>query len=80
MITDQFDGLPEELVLYIFKMLDKPTLVKCAFVCREWKRLAYDESLWHSLNIPSHRMSLMALDNILKRNVRFLSISHSNVS
>ncbi|VVC27076.1 Hypothetical protein CINCED_3A000908 [Cinara cedri] len=76
---NQFDGLPEELMLYIFKMLDKPTLIKCAFVCKEWKRITYDESLWHSLNIPCRRMSLMTLDNILRRNVRFLSISHSNI-
>lgn len=60
-------------------MLDKCTLTKCAYVCRHWKRIAYDESLWQRLNIPGRRMSTVALDNILKRNVKFLSLSHSNV-
>lgn len=77
---DHFDRLPEEVILYIFKILDKLTLTKCAFVCHKWRRIAYDESLWQCLNIPNRRMSIMALDSILKRNVKYLSISHSNVS
>lgn len=61
-------------------MLDKHTLTKCAYVCKQWRRIAYDESLWQRLNIPCRRMSIMALDNLLKRNIKFLSLSHANVS
>lgn len=61
-------------------MLDKRTLTKCAYVCSQWRRIAYDETLWQCLNIPCRRMSVTALDNLLKRNVKFLSISHANVS
>ncbi|XP_050435636.1 S-phase kinase-associated protein 2 [Adelges cooleyi] len=77
--NNHFDTVPEEVILHLFKMLDKHTLTKCAYVCRQWRRIAYDESLWQSLNIPYRRMSIMALDNILRRNVKFLSISHSNI-
>lgn len=77
---DHFDRIPEEVTLHIFKMLDKYTLTKCALVCSQWKRIAYDESLWKCLNIPHRRMSIMTLDNLLKRNIKFLSISHANVS
>ncbi|XP_050537062.1 S-phase kinase-associated protein 2 isoform X2 [Daktulosphaira vitifoliae] len=76
---NNFDKLPEEVILYLFKILDKLTLTKCAYVCQKWRRIAYDESLWQCLNIPHRRMSIMALDNILKRNVKYLSISHSNL-
>lgn len=61
-------------------MLDKRTLTKCAYVCRQWRRIACDESLWQCLNIPCRRMSIMALDNLLKRNIKFISLSHANVS
>jgi F-box and leucine-rich repeat protein 1 (S-phase kinase-associated protein 2) len=61
-------------------MLDKRTLTKCAYVCSQWHRIAYDESLWQCLNIPCRRMSTIALDNLLKRNIKFLSLSHANVS
>jgi len=72
--------LPEEVILHIFKMLDKRTLTKCAYVCSKWRRITYDESLWQCLNIPRRRMSVMTLDNLLRRNIKFLSISHANVS
>jgi len=80
LLTDDFDTLPEEIVLKIFKMVDKRTLLKCALVCHQWRRIAYDESLWQHLNIPSRRMSVKTLDNILARNIKYFSASHSNVS
>lgn len=80
MFTDNFDKLPEEVILHVFTMLDKRTLTKCAHVCRQWRRITYDESLWQRLNIPCRRISIMALDNLLKRNIKFLSLSHANVS
>lgn len=80
MFADHFDKLPEEVVLYIFNMLNKRTLTKCAYVCKKWQRISYDESLWQSLNIPHRRLSIMTLDHLLRRNIKHLSISHSNVS
>ncbi|XP_025406175.1 S-phase kinase-associated protein 2 [Sipha flava] len=77
--NNNFDTLPEEVILHIFKMLDKRTLTKCAYVCSQWHRIAYDESLWQCLNIPCRRMSTIALDNLLKRNIKFLSLSHANI-
>jgi len=61
-------------------MLDKYTLSKCAYVCNQWRRISYDESLWQGLNIPRRRMNITTLDGLLKRNIKFLSISHSTVS
>ncbi|XP_060876477.1 S-phase kinase-associated protein 2-like isoform X2 [Metopolophium dirhodum] len=78
MNNDNFDTLPEEIVLKIFKMMDKRTLLKCALVCHQWRRIAYDETLWQYLNIPSRRMSVETLDNILARNIKYFSASHSN--
>lgn len=78
MNNDDFDTLPEEIVLKIFKMVDKRTLLKCALVCHQWRRIAYDESLWQYLNIPSRRMSISTLDNLLARNIKYFSASHSN--
>lgn len=68
------------MILNIFKLLDRRTLTKCTYVCKQWQRIAYDESLWQCLNIPSRRMNIMTLDHLLRRNIKFLSISHANVS
>jgi len=67
-------------VLKIFQMMDKRTLIKCAFVCHKWRRISYDESLWQCLNIPSRRMRILTLENLLARNIKYFSASHSNVS
>jgi len=80
MLTVNFEGLPEELILHIFKMLNKYTLTKCAFVCKQWRRIAYDESLWKCLNIPYRHMNIMTLDHLLRRNIKLLSISYAKVS
>lgn len=80
MFIDHFDSLPEEVFLQIFRLLDKRNLIKCAHVCSKWRRIVYDESLWQCVNIPCRRMDIVTLDNLLKRNVKFLSISHANVS
>lgn len=77
--NDDFNTLPEEIVLKIFKMMSKRTLLKCALVCHQWRRIAYDESLWQHLNIPSRRISIMTLDNLLARNIKYFSASHSNL-
>lgn len=79
LLADDFDTLPEEIVLKIFQMMDKRTLLKCAFVCQKWRRISYDESLWQCLNIPSRRMSILTLENLLARNIKYFSASHSNV-
>jgi len=76
--NDDFDTLPEEIVLKIFQMMDKRTLIKCAFVCHKWRRISYDESLWQCLNIPSRRMRILTLENLLARNIKYFSVSHSN--
>lgn len=78
--TDYFDWLPEEMILNIFKILDRRTLIKCTYVCKKWRRIAYDESLWQCLNIPRRRMTVMALDKLLRRNIKFISLSHGTVS
>ncbi|XP_025192919.1 S-phase kinase-associated protein 2 [Melanaphis sacchari] len=78
MSNDDFDTLPEEIVLKIFHLMDRRTLIKCAFVCHKWRRISYDESLWQCLNIPSRRMSISTLEILLGRNIKYFSTSHSN--
>ena len=39
--SDHWHRMSEEIILFIFKWLPKPVLVRCARVCKRWNRLAY---------------------------------------
>ncbi|CAK1579367.1 unnamed protein product [Parnassius mnemosyne] len=38
--------LPDEIILYVFKFLPLETLLICEKVCRHWRKLAHDTTLW----------------------------------
>ncbi|XP_045767192.1 F-box/LRR-repeat protein 2-like [Maniola jurtina] len=40
------NGLPDELLLYIFKCLPLETLLACENVCKRWTKLAQDSTVW----------------------------------
>ena len=41
--------LPTEIALHVFSYLPYQSLLTCALVCRRWRTLADDQSLWKSL-------------------------------
>ena len=44
-----FSLLPDELKLHCLAQLPYEDLIKCTYVCRDWKRLAQDNLLWIQL-------------------------------
>ncbi|XP_037091352.1 S-phase kinase-associated protein 2-like [Pollicipes pollicipes] len=45
-LYDPFCRLSDEIMLKIFGLLSKSMLVRCGRVCRRWRQLAFDETLW----------------------------------
>uniref|UniRef100_UPI00398EC64F S-phase kinase-associated protein 2 n=1 Tax=Pristiophorus japonicus TaxID=55135 RepID=UPI00398EC64F len=45
------DDLPDELLLVIFRSLSLSHLLKASRVSRRWHRLAFDKSLWYSVDL-----------------------------
>lgn len=52
-----FCGLPYELKLEVFSYLSKQDLFQVAMVCKEFRTLAYDPSLWKSVVVKSDARS-----------------------
>ena len=48
---DRFSLLPDEMCLSILQYLLPKDLCKCMCVCRRWKELCSDETLWHTLDL-----------------------------
>ncbi|XP_023934854.2 F-box/LRR-repeat protein 7 [Bicyclus anynana] len=53
-VLNYINGLPDELLLDIFKRLPLETLLTCEHVCKHWNKLAKDPAVWkHILLIYS---------------------------
>lgn len=74
-----WDHLPEELLLGVFLYLPLPDLLRMSSVCKRWHRLAFDESLWHSVDLEGLTHMDSALQQVLKTGVRRLRCPRSFV-
>uniref|UniRef100_A0A3Q3G9T6 S-phase kinase-associated protein 2, E3 ubiquitin protein ligase n=1 Tax=Labrus bergylta TaxID=56723 RepID=A0A3Q3G9T6_9LABR len=60
-----WDHLPEELLLRILFYLPLQDLLRMSRVCKRWNRLAFDESLWHSVDLEGLTHMGVALQQVL---------------
>ncbi|XP_017259661.1 S-phase kinase-associated protein 2 isoform X2 [Kryptolebias marmoratus] len=67
-----WDHLPEELLLRIYMCLPLQNLLRASGVCRRWHRLAFDDSLWTSVDLEGLTHMGPALQQVLKTRVRRL--------
>uniref|UniRef100_A0A3Q4GGP0 S-phase kinase-associated protein 2, E3 ubiquitin protein ligase n=1 Tax=Neolamprologus brichardi TaxID=32507 RepID=A0A3Q4GGP0_NEOBR len=67
-----WDQLPDEVVLRIFFCLPPRDLVRISVVCKRWQRLAFDESLWHSVDLEGMTHTAPALQQVLRTGIRRL--------
>ena len=64
----QFDDLPDEIVLKIFKKLDIKDLLNCGMVSKRIRAISKDESLWEKVNlykklVPSTKFLKLVLNS-----------------
>uniref|UniRef100_M4AH19 S-phase kinase associated protein 2 n=1 Tax=Xiphophorus maculatus TaxID=8083 RepID=M4AH19_XIPMA len=67
-----WDHLPDELLLRICGCLPLPDLLRVSAVCRRWRRLALDESLWVSVDLEGLTQTGPALRLVLSTGVQRL--------
>ncbi|KAJ8260932.1 hypothetical protein COCON_G00166550 [Conger conger] len=60
-----WDSLPDELLLGILSCLPLQDLLATSRVCKRWHRLAFDESLWHSVDLSGKVQVDVALQQVL---------------
>lgn len=67
MATKMIDKLPESILLNIFHCFAFKDLGRVATVCRKWRRIAYDHSLWRNADLRGLHLterSLILIDRI----------------
>ncbi|CAL8405771.1 unnamed protein product [Arctogadus glacialis] len=67
-----WDHLPDELILRILFCLPLSRLLRTSLVCKRWRRLAFDESLWYSVDLEGVTNMAAALELLLSRGTRRL--------
>jgi hypothetical protein len=64
----------------IFQWLPKHTLCDSAIVCKRWRRIAYDDSLWTRLDLGNRVLRPRNLEHVLKRGVTTLRLANAQVN
>ncbi|KAB7498143.1 S-phase kinase-associated protein 2 [Armadillidium nasatum] len=77
---DKFNKLTEEVVLMVFQWLPKFMLARCAQVCKRWKRLAFDETLWRKLDLGAKTLNPGVVGRVLQRGTYFLRLAKAEIS
>lgn len=50
-VSEDINILPDEMILYIFKLLPLDDILACENVCQRWMNLARDMTLWRNIQI-----------------------------
>ncbi|KAM8829103.1 S-phase kinase-associated protein 2 [Spinachia spinachia] len=74
-----WDHLPDELLLRVLFYVPLKDLLGMSTVCQRWRRIALDESLWHSVDLEGLTHMGPALQQVLKTGVRMLRCPRSFV-
>ena len=72
--TASFDDLPEEIILKIFTNLEFYDNASASQVCKRWKLLCEDQSLWLKINLNNRRVPAKFIEKALKRGCHYLGL------
>ncbi|KAA0720061.1 S-phase kinase-associated protein 2 [Triplophysa tibetana] len=72
-----WDSLPDELLLGILSRLSLQDLLRTSRVCKRWHRLAFDESLWQSVDLVGKAQLDGELGQVLSAGVLRLRCPHT---
>ncbi|XP_059382298.1 S-phase kinase-associated protein 2-like isoform X1 [Carassius carassius] len=75
-----WDSLPDELLLGILSRLSLQDLLRTSRVCKRWHRLAFDESLWHSVDLVGKAQLDAELGQVLSAGALRLRCPHTCIA
>lgn len=76
---DVFAQLSDEIILMIFQCVPQASLPGCAMVCRRWRQISYDESLWQRIDLTSSVLQTDHMGYIMQRNPIILRMAQAEV-
>ncbi|XP_076216909.1 F-box/LRR-repeat protein 12-like [Aptenodytes patagonicus] len=62
--------LPDSVLLQVLALLPLRDRLRAARVCRRWRRLALDRTVWRHVDLSPHRLSSRILWHLVRRHLR----------
>ena len=69
-----FEDLPDEVVLQIFKHLEFYDNASSSQVCKRWKLLSKDQSLWQKINLHGREVPAKFIEKALRHGCQYLGL------
>ena len=77
--TASFDDLPDEIILQIFKNLEFYDNAASAQVCKRWKLLSEDQTLWQKINLVSKKVPAKFIEKALRHGCQYLNLCGTEI-
>ncbi|NXW58777.1 SKP2 protein, partial [Eurystomus gularis] len=74
-----WDALPDELLLTVFVYLPLRDLLKVSLICKRWHCLAFDESLWQTLDLTGRNLPPGVIGRLLPAGVTVFRCPRSSI-
>ena len=75
--TASFDDLPEEIILQIFTNLEFYDNASASQVCKRWKLLCEDQSLWLKINLNNRKVPVKFIEKALRHGCHYLGFGRA---
>ena len=74
-----FEDMPDEIVLQIFKHLEFYDNASSSQVCKRWKLLSEDQSLWQKINLGGRQVPAKFIEKALRHGCQYLSLHGTEI-
>ena len=74
-----FEGLPDEIILKIFSLLDIKGVLQCGQVSKRLRDISNDHSLWSKLNLSGRQVPYGFIEKAVKNGCEYLNLGVSFV-
>ena len=74
-----FEGLPDEIILKIFSLLDIKGVLQCGQVSKRLRDISNDQCLWSKLNLSGRRVPYGFIEKAAKNGCEYLNLGFSFV-
>ena len=77
--TATFEELPDEIILQVFTHLEFYDNASASRVCRRWKLLSEDQSLWQNISLNGREVPAKFIEKSLRHGCQYLDLEYIHI-